>query len=283
MGSQASPSFEASEVPAPLPTIEAIAASRYVLQDVPNRVVRVGKHYVVKYGAAVSLTEGENMLFVKQHSDIPLPAVYAFFSHQGEDEEMPVNYIVMEYIAGDTLESRWNTLNNEEKTDVAGQLRKCFTQLRQIPSSGYFGLLGKQPFGNSVFWTDDDDVRQQISGPFDTQMQMVDALLQKYQHSHPKPRKADFYRRVLPLTLHDHASVFTHGDFQRKNVLLRNDGTVVIIDWEAAGWYPSFWEYAITLFSCRWNDDWHVWVADILDEYLNEYAWMNTLFFEIWY
>lgn len=54
-----------------------------------------------------------------------------------------------------------------------------------------------------------------------------------------------------------------------------------MIDWEAAGWYPSFWEYAIAIYPCRWDDDWHLWVAKVLDEYLNEYAEMDMLFWEM--
>src|SRR5436190_21262461 len=28
---------------------------------------------------------------------------------------------------------------------------------------------------------------------------------------------------------------------------------VTIIDWELAGWYPAYWEYAITMCSVSWN------------------------------
>jgi thiamine kinase-like enzyme len=76
--------------------------------------------------------------------------------------------------------------------------------------------------------------------------------------------------------------VFTHRDLQRKNVLIKKDGTVIMVDREAGGWFPSFWEYAMALFSCRWNDDWHSWVVKIIDEYPNEYAWMDMLFRELW-
>lgn len=37
--------------------------------------------------------------------------------------------------------------------------------------------------------------------------------------------------------------VFTHGDLSRLNILARGDDIVGIIDWETAGWYPSYWEY----------------------------------------
>jgi thiamine kinase-like enzyme len=106
-----------------------------------------------------------------------------------------------------------------------------------------------------------------ISGPFDSEEQMLEAMVQKYMHNLPKYRKHEYYSRMLPLVLRDHAPVFTHGYLQRKNILVRKDGTVVMIDWEAAGWFPSFWEYAMALFSCRWNDDWHSWVVKVIDEY----------------
>lgn len=37
--------------------------------------------------------------------------------------------------------------------------------------------------------------------------------------------------------------VFTHGDLSSLNILVRSDEVVGIIDWETAGWYPSYWEY----------------------------------------
>ena len=37
--------------------------------------------------------------------------------------------------------------------------------------------------------------------------------------------------------------VFTHGDLSSFNIVARVDGIVGIIDWETAGWYPSYWEY----------------------------------------
>ena len=36
---------------------------------------------------------------------------------------------------------------------------------------------------------------------------------------------------------------FTHGDLSSLNILARGDEVVSIVDWETAGWYPSYWEY----------------------------------------
>lgn len=74
-------------------------------------------------------------------------------------------------------------------------------------------------------------------------------------------------------------TTFTHGDLQRKNIVVSNvtseaggedgkvagDFKVTIIDWEVAGWYPSYWEFSRALFACgRWDDDWHEWVGKAL-------------------
>lgn len=49
----------------------------------------------------------------------------------------------MENIAGELLESGWNSFDLTAKSDMARQLRQYFEQLRQIPSHGYFGGFGK--------------------------------------------------------------------------------------------------------------------------------------------
>lgn len=278
------PFFAASDIlPAPLPTIEEIATSQDLLKaSTGRRIVRVGPHFIVKYGMNVDLKEGQNMLFVRQNSAVPVPTLYALYSHHQEGKKRPTVYIVMENIAGESLESGWSSLDPTAKSDVARQLRQCFEQLRQIPSHGYFGGLGRQQFDHPVFWTDDEGFRRVFSGPFDSERQMLDAIVEKYRQTNRNYNKAEYYARVLPVAIKNHDPVFTHGDFQRKNVVRKSDGTVVIIDWEAAAWYPSYWEYVITLYACHWNDDWQFWVPKMLDEHLNEFGWMVMMFNELW-
>jgi hypothetical protein len=92
-------------LPAPLPTTEAIEASQDLLKEHDGRrVVRVGAHFVVKYGVDVALTEGEHMLFLKQFSTIQIPDVYAIYSHENEkNKRLPINYIVMENIVMENI------------------------------------------------------------------------------------------------------------------------------------------------------------------------------------
>lgn len=64
-----------------------------------RRIVGVGQHFVVKFGLGIDLIEGENMLFVRENTDTPVPRVFALYS----DPKTGKNFIVMERILGQTL------------------------------------------------------------------------------------------------------------------------------------------------------------------------------------
>lgn len=66
------------------------------------------------------------MLFVQQTTKIKVPHVYALY----HIPESSMNYIVMEYIEGDTLESEWAGLTHCEKSDIAATLTQYFSELR---------------------------------------------------------------------------------------------------------------------------------------------------------
>ncbi|KAK8062023.1 hypothetical protein PG994_008389 [Apiospora phragmitis] len=161
-------------LPAPLPSVDEIEASQDVLKHSwSHRVVRVGTHYIVKYGVGVQMIEGENMLFVKQST----------LTRDGVMRNTPTttNYIVMEYIRGETLDARWGNLDDAAKAALAEKLRKYFQMLRHIESPSYFGALGKRPFCDDGFvWHREDEEAQQpnlTSGPFDSEEQLLDALV----------------------------------------------------------------------------------------------------------
>ncbi|KAI9038535.1 aminoglycoside phosphotransferase family protein [Aspergillus affinis] len=54
--------------------------------------------------------------------------------------------------------------------------------------------------------------------------------------------------------------MFTHGDLSSLNILVRGDDIVSIIDWETAGWYPSYWEYTT---ACQVNPQNSFWINEI--------------------
>ncbi|CDF39690.1 unnamed protein product [Chondrus crispus] len=271
-------------LPESLPTCSAIRSSADVLVDQStHRVVGVGIHFIVKYGKRLDLMEGQNMLYVQQATSVSVPRVYAMF-HESESSE---NFIVMERIKGKRLDREWSLLGQREKRLIASKLKRDFEELRKLPSPGGFCSLGNRPLLDDIFWTDSESTS--LTGPFATESAFNEALIALYLHNKPSKYKADFYRRTLPSVVHESCALFTHGDFQGKNVLLRrltekgSDAVdVSLIDWEFSGWYPSYWEFSKSLLACgRWENDWSTFLDTILPNRWSQTAWLDMFLGEL--
>ncbi|UPK91372.1 hypothetical protein LCI18_002307 [Fusarium solani-melongenae] len=272
------------EILEPLPTPEEIEDSTELFSQRQARcTARVGRGYVVKFGSVVDPVEGENMTFVRQHArGARVPKVYAIYQRE-VTPHTTITYIIMEYIAGHPLEALWGSLNTSQKRDVCTQLRDAFVSLRAAPGLGYFGSVDRTKPRDDIFWADVPHRRD--AGAVNTEAEFIQALVDKYTVycGNIEPQKTDYYRRVLPTALKgNNDSVFTHNDLRRKNILISNDGTVVLLGWAYAGWYPSYWDYAKAIHHCDWRDDWHEYIGLILEEYPNQVPWVSTLRNDLW-
>ncbi|KAH7140893.1 kinase-like domain-containing protein [Dactylonectria macrodidyma] len=271
-------------LPEPLPSVELIEDSLHFINQLSARsTARVGESFVVKYGDRVKPIEAENMRFVREQTNIMVPRVFAVYQRSiGSNKD--ITYIVMEHIPGDTLEFLWNKLSASEKLNIASQLQKAFTSLRAIPHSGFFGGLGRSKLMDVVFRT--DEPIPTINGPFSTEDELIQGMIERYLQDCGTimQQKADYYSRVLPKVLRgSDKPVFTYAKFKPNNVIIRPGGDVVIVDWATAGWYPSYWEYGISMFACGdWKDDWHAYVAEILEEFPSHYVWVLMLRLDMW-
>ncbi|KAG6312554.1 hypothetical protein E4U44_003243 [Claviceps purpurea] len=247
-----------SRLPIPIPSVQDIEREAEVFYERSAcRVARYGKHFVIKYGPNVSLAEGEIMLFVRHTQPLLAPEVFALFSVENTDCGR-VNYIIMENVVGDGLDQATLVVSED----------------------------GPGPFEENMFWTTSEDGSDdaKFNGPFDTKSELNDALVQSYRVCGGRDQKANYYRRVLPLVLREKSIVFTHGNLQRKNIMLKPDGQPVLIGWKAAGWYPAYWEHVIAMFRCEGvEDDWHEYLPRIINEYPNEYVWFDMIRHELWY
>ncbi len=283
---------QAETLPRELPTKAEIESSQDVLcEQSARKVVGVGAHFIVKYGLQIDLAEGQNMLMIKKTTSVSVPYIYALF----KDHVSNQNYIIMERIAGVTLDRVWASLNQTQKEAVSAKIKASLDELRKIPSPGEYCSLDKRPLLDSIFWTGDSAESLGLEGPFETEAGLNNALIRKYLSSNGLPEgKAEFYKRAFPSVLCEHPPVFTHGDLQRKNIMVllysidrieeaKDIVRVTFIGWEISGWYPSYWEYARAMFACgHFTDDWSYWVDKILDRYLNEWAWMQMIILELW-
>lgn len=169
-------------------------------------------------------------------------------------------------------------MSKAEKAVLSGRLRDSMEQLCSLPAPGErYGGLGNRGLMDGVFWTGNSMDTLAIEGPFDTEDELNAAMIKEYLFNCGLPEKARFYERDFPRIFRGHPPVFTHGDFQRKNIVVRRiispetrpleDRELVLIDWEFSGWHPGYWEHGKALYSSgRWNDNWHHHVAKSLDE-----------------
>ena len=167
-----------SILPGPIPSIEEIESSSNRLNECGSpRTVRVGEHFVVKYGELVHAMEADNMIFIYKETSIPVPQLYAVF-------RSPVNpavlYIVMQYIHGNTLMAEWPTMSETQKSSVSKKLRSYFAQLRELPAPGYYGSRGQGHMPSGVFWDGESAyLNPAISGPFETEADFNNGLVLK--------------------------------------------------------------------------------------------------------
>ncbi len=82
---------------------------------------------------------------------------------------------------------------------------------------------------------------------------------------------------------------FTHADLHPGNILVQEhtvDGggsggkryrITVIVDWETAGWYPAYWEYAGGVVSYLWDSDWLEKLERIIEAFPLEAAMISMV------
>lgn len=193
------------------------------LPNIGAGVIDIGDDLLVKYGSFVRMTEVVNTVFVSTNTDIPVPKVHLVFSRG------LTTYIVMDLIHGQCLQDAWVSLETEMQLSVLSQLRQYLKELRSLEPPPVPGppdgsrLLGR-------WFTEDGKAR------FESYADLVawlNRMLDLAGAGDATPRFTD----SDPL-------VFTHQDISPRNLILDDGGKLWIIDWDFAGWYPSYFEYA---------------------------------------
>jgi thiamine kinase-like enzyme len=53
-----------------------------------------------------------------------------------------------------------------------------------------------------------------------------------------------------------HEIVLTHADLSPRNIIVKGDKVVGILDWEMAGFYPEYWKYVKAMYHPDWQSRW---------------------------
>ncbi|KAF1848977.1 uncharacterized protein K460DRAFT_330479 [Cucurbitaria berberidis CBS 394.84] len=165
----------------------------------------------------------------------------------------------MSYINGEPLDRIWDDCEDVHKEIICHQIWDFIYQLRTIPKpaeyANYFQcgadgsasndvLLRPLPEDSGAPFTSDNDLRQRI---YDRYYYYNG---RRYEHELPQ------------MLIRSENTVFTHADIAPRNILL-GDGDhcplIGIVDWELAGWYPKYWEYA-NIMKPSEDIDWQRWM-----------------------
>lgn len=202
------------------------------------------------------------MKFVAENTSIPLPKVYCSFVHKGRA------FIVMERVQGDEIPTAWKRLAKPARQNIYTQLRAMLQQLRALEPSDGTGV--ESCVGGSLF---DSRIKQckPRFGPFSTIQGFHFWLREEFQPSEIETRRvsdsewADIESMVEMQDGPWPSPVFTHGDLNPFNILVRGEEVVGITDWKFAGWLPHYWEYTSACHGNATRTDWRDSLKELLD------------------
>ncbi|KAI0141872.1 kinase-like domain-containing protein [Xylariaceae sp. FL1272] len=214
------------------------------------KITRASKSLAIKGGLGVSKSEAENMKFAAEVLGLPVPKVHRTFTanipNMHGSRETTGYFIVMDYIAGSTVETCWDSLATSDRESVAQQVSNAIEKMQahridHLPI-GPLGRGSTQKFIGPWFW-------DYGAGPFETLQELedwfnhkVDVCVQVKQLPSTAPR------------FHFKDVVFTHQDIAPRNMILDEHKKVWLIDWGCAGIYPRGFEQ-VSLRSQSWNDE----------------------------
>lgn len=290
--------------PQSIPTPEEILACNDIIfqderKEGSSKVVRIGK-YAVKYGGRTSFHEARNLEFLASYPHLAVPKCYGHgYLPLDDGFGEQTQYIITDYIEGQTLAEAFPTLSPIDKKEVLRLVHEQVTQYRNIPDPGYLGSVGNKPYIHNLFMmfpAGNPKDKAEYSGPFATYHDFVESLMER-----ARTKKDD--ERYIPTTeiicnmarkvLRNHRSVWTHADLAPKNIMLTKLGTnpddgsgifrVTVIDWEIAGFYPEWWEYVESpiffgLEAPWWSYELEKVVQPYYDEfwvYMYYYTWLR--------
>lgn len=209
---------------------------------------------------------------------LPVPLPISYGSHTSG---IPGS-ILMTRIAGDTLLDVHESLTPQELENIKQDLARCLRLMRSYIS----------PFGSQVCSLSGHSIRSlrvpfKFIGPCENEEVFQAGLSEPVSRMYFKSLEdrftlAEAKAFTKTTATIPHKIVFTHGDLWHHNIMVHEGRLAGIIDWEAAGWLPEYWE-CTTILRARKKDSWwtrfvrDIWASGYEDELEREKVlWVTT-------
>ena len=218
-----------------------------------TRIVRISQSLIIKGGSGARPCEANILNIVAgigkegagSEGSIAVPRVHRVIKVESERIFYGARcLLVMDFIDGPTVEACWDTLNQTEREDIVSQVASMINTLQSFELSSQQqdlpGPVGCKTCLARGFWFPDFG-----AGPFNSKEDLEAYFNRQLEISQLFNQAPD---TVLPFSFE--RLVLTHQDIAPRNLILRPDGKVFLIDWGDAGIYPEGLEYAA--FKARW-------------------------------
>lgn len=197
--------------------------------------------------------EAHIMTVVAENSSIPVPRIRGVYNQPRH------THIFMEHIDGTDLISVWPRLPLWRKLYIAWLVRGYVKQLRRIklplsviPGPGPFDGTGKPFKCQGHFFTSTG------AGPFLSHDDMREWFSRKHRIA-KTAQKRHGLKRAQTEFVHSDALVLVNGSINPRNIRIGTDGTVWLVDWSLAGWYPKSFEYCSIMADGQLPDTPRLW------------------------
>ncbi|CAL5875246.1 uncharacterized protein PFLUO_LOCUS9550 [Penicillium psychrofluorescens] len=222
----------------------------------------IGSKYILKERSSKPPSyESVNTRFVKDNTTIPIPSLLKDW-----DDEDGRYFLIAERVPGEPLERVWPKMSTPAKEKLAQQTAEYLKQLRQLHSSKIQSVHGQPVYDAFLFAGYGPKGYEVPHGPLLSDEQLWNEMTPALKNV-PDVVRALLREKMPPAQPY----TFTHGDLTTCNIMVDPDthSLTAIIDWENAGYFPVWWEFAHA--SISFGDDDKEW-KDLLMSYMPDHS-----------
>ena len=173
--------------------------------------------------------EAKNIQFLKEKTSIPVPTILKDWR---EDDGR--YFMLTERICGEPLNVIWPTLPIDDRERIAKQTAEYLLELRELQSPR-MQSLNCGPVYSTFLFLNGYGVPH---GPFSSDDELWGEMAKSLEKVLEEARQR--LRQRMPTAI---PFTFTHGDLADVNIIVKDNNLVEILDWEASGYFPIWWEF----------------------------------------
>ncbi|GKZ36735.1 hypothetical protein AbraIFM66950_007932 [Aspergillus brasiliensis] len=225
-------------------------------------------------------SEAASLRFVKENTSLPVSTVVEEWEEPGDlkppEPEQPREaprargdgryFLLTKRVPGVPLSIVWDRLKMEHKEHIAKQTAEYLMQLRGLQSNAMESLGNKPLSSRKLFAGSHGAPDGLLSSDKDLWAAMELGIVNIPERT--RQLLGECMPSAAPYT-------FTHGNLSFDNILIDSRGNLSgILDWEAAGYFPVWWEYVSAGISMReYGKEWKALLLKNMPDYSGAREW----------